>query len=573
MYPFLGNVLPNQRKNAIGAVGAVLLLALLVSGMTPVENDLENNAWFALISGASSCLFTMAYVNRTVGLQLNDQQSPLWPALSFVSVSIGSFIGGFESIILASAVLSLVLVGLLMGYRGINWVSKAKALSFAALYVMAFLCVQLEAQGIVVSALLPAFAHGLTWTLAVLTVFHMLIQDRIKLKKGEIQAPQHRIETAAMQIAYKSRRVLKDFRHDLRQPLSTLGILASVGKAIAKDPEVSARYQHIQTAQKALKQMMEEFFIQLEDAFQYPSNDQFGLLKPVRLRDVIEPLVEEYRLLAQAKGLDLRYSPNAHEGLTHVESLTKILRNGLDNAIKYTERGGVVIGVRGRGKKVLIQIIDTGPGVHTDPTHQCNKGWGHGSTIVQELSEQIQAQTDCKNRVLGNRIRGSVFQVALPSVNDRHLFSLHDERRSDSGLVARVLAPSNESLECAQSHMPAQHFDQIEFERLRAGNHQDQSNLNGQLMVYVFYAGTEHESSEALRAVEGIRNRRRTAPCLVTVCPANSNQRKSVVFKDNTIHIAYKPGEPEQGFKILSELFPVRSRKDSVSITEDAESL
>ncbi|MCQ8896851.1 sensor histidine kinase [Limnobacter humi] len=571
-YPCLGNALPNQRKNALGAMGTIFQLMLTYWGTPPILDDLEKNIWFALITGASGWLFTMAYLNRMVGLQQNDRQHLLWPVLCFVCLTVGAYIGSFESIILANSLLALVLVHLIMGYKRLHIPGKIKALSFAGAFLLAALCVQLEAQGIVVSDTLPYFTKGVAWTLAIAAVLHMVVQDRTKMRNREIQTPDRRIETAAMQIAYKSRRLLKDFRHDLRQPLSTLGILASVGKAIAKDPEVTARYQHIQTAQKALKQMMEEFFVQLEEAFQYPSSDQFGPLKPVRLRDVIEPLVEEYRLLANAKGLELRYSPSLHEGLTHVESLTKILRNGLDNAIKYTERGGVVIGVRGRGKKARIQIIDTGPGVHTDPANQVHKGWGHGSTIVQELSEQIQAHTECKNRVVRGQVRGSVFQVSLPSIQDRQLLSLHEQKRSETGLIARVLAPSKESLECAQSYMPMQHFDQIEFERLRNSNNHQQTTLDGHLLVYVFYAGSEQESSEALRAVEGIQSHKQAAPCLVTVCPATPRQRKSVVFKDNAIHIAYRPGEPEQGFKVLSELFPVRGQRTSQNQPEEHES-
>ncbi|MEK9817068.1 MAG: hypothetical protein VW447_08160, partial [Limnobacter sp.] len=96
-----------------------------------------------------------------------------------------------------------------------------------------------------------------------------------------------------MKLAFRGRRVLKDFRHDLRQPLSTLGILASVGKAISKDSEVTARYQHIQTAQKALKNMLEDFFDQLGNAIRYPQDDNAAPMTPVRVHDILGPLIEE----------------------------------------------------------------------------------------------------------------------------------------------------------------------------------------------------------------------------------------------------------------------------------------
>jgi hypothetical protein len=56
-----------------------------------------------------------------------------------------------------------------------------------------------------------------------------------------------------------------------------------VGKAISKDPEVTARYQHIQTAQKALKNMLEDFFDQLGNAIRYPQDENAAPMMPVAI--------------------------------------------------------------------------------------------------------------------------------------------------------------------------------------------------------------------------------------------------------------------------------------------------
>jgi hypothetical protein len=121
-----------------------------------------------------------------------------------------------------------------------------------------------------------------------------------------------------------------------------LGILASVGKAISKDPEVTARYQHIQTAQKALKNMLEEFFDQLASAIRYPVEENTAQLRKISIDEVLSPLIEEYRMLADVKELQIRYVPSNLTVLSNKELLSKIIRNGLDNAIKYTPKGGVV---------------------------------------------------------------------------------------------------------------------------------------------------------------------------------------------------------------------------------------
>lgn len=40
-----------------------------------------------------------------------------------------------------------------------------------------------------------------------------------------------------------------------------------------------------------------------------------------------------------------------------------VIRNLVDNALKYTERGGVLVGVRPRRGKIVIQVWDTGVGI------------------------------------------------------------------------------------------------------------------------------------------------------------------------------------------------------------------
>ena len=80
--------------------------------------------------------------------------------------------------------------------------------------------------------------------------------------------------------------------------------------------------------------------------------------------------------------------------------LEQILGNFVANAIRYTEKGGVLVGCRRRAKELSIEVIDTGPGI---PEHQKEaifedfhqldnkerdrgKGLGLGLAIVRRLS-------------------------------------------------------------------------------------------------------------------------------------------------------------------------------------------
>ena len=80
--------------------------------------------------------------------------------------------------------------------------------------------------------------------------------------------------------------------------------------------------------------------------------------------------------------------------------LEKILRNLISNAIRYTERGRVLIGCRRRGATVSVEVWDTGIGIPPDQfgeifrefhrshqkTHRAIEGFGIGLAVVDRLT-------------------------------------------------------------------------------------------------------------------------------------------------------------------------------------------
>lgn len=143
--------------------------------------------------------------------------------------------------------------------------------------------------------------------------------------------------------------------------------------------------------------------------------------QPVRTRALLLELVETFAPFAREKGFDIRIGPGDAIVETDPGLLRSIIQNYLSNAIRYTQTGGILVGVRHRNGSVRIDVIDTGPGIPTDKQQQIFReferlpnaiegGIGLGLAIVERTA-----------RVLGARIslrsqegRGSRFSISLP---------------------------------------------------------------------------------------------------------------------------------------------------------------
>lgn len=237
-------------------------------------------------------------------------------------------------------------------------------------------------------------------------------------------APNNQVLTPfALRAWLEFNQTLKTYAHDLRQPLSTISIVSGVGKTIAEKEETRQRFQHIMAAHSSFSNMLSDFFNNIKAQTQtnfIHKGELDGKLEPCALQPIFDALQDEYKYFADAKGLTLRFIPTGLEVLSERVSLEKILRNGIDNAIKYTAKGGILVSTRHgweatQNGKVKIQIIDTGSGIENDLVPSKHKGWGFGSHIVQTLSNRIQAKVRVNNRP--GSARGTCFSVILPSAN------------------------------------------------------------------------------------------------------------------------------------------------------------
>jgi signal transduction histidine kinase len=88
---------------------------------------------------------------------------------------------------------------------------------------------------------------------------------------------------------------------------------------------------------------------------------------PVDVSTLVEDVVDALRPLAEAKDLSLECRLDPGLIVTgDSDSLIRVFLNLLDNAIKFTERGGITVSARPQAGAVVVEVADTGIGIAAD---------------------------------------------------------------------------------------------------------------------------------------------------------------------------------------------------------------
>ena len=239
-----------------------------------------------------------------------------------------------------------------------------------------------------------------------------------KRQEAELIAARQAAESASI----AKTRFLAAASHDLRQPIQAVNLFlgALKGTRLSDDQkEISA---YLSMAVSSLSDLLSRLLdiSRLESGVVEPRpelTDAENALR--RIEAEFAPMVKEanlhFRLHHRREGLALRTDP---------ELLLRILRNVVGNAVKYTDRGGILVGARRRGDRGVIQVWDTGIGIAPEhmnlifeeyfqidnPERDRTKGLGLGLAIVRRLSRLIDAEVNCRSR----SGRGTVFEISLP---------------------------------------------------------------------------------------------------------------------------------------------------------------
>lgn len=225
---------------------------------------------------------------------------------------------------------------------------------------------------------------------------------------------QEALRAAERSNASKSRFVAA-VSHDLLQPLSAAKLyLASA----AEDHPCAA----LDKAEQAL-QSVEEIIGALLDISRLETSESAISLSDIALPEILVPLEHAFAPIARAKGLELRVVHSSAMVCSDASYLRRILQNLISNAIRYTERGKVLVGVRRRGDRLRLEVWDTGPGIRPEDRKvifqefrrlnrraSASEGMGLGLAIVERACARLDHPLD----LVSEWGRGSGFIVTVP---------------------------------------------------------------------------------------------------------------------------------------------------------------
>lgn len=227
-----------------------------------------------------------------------------------------------------------------------------------------------------------------------------------------------RARQAAEAASRAKTRFLAAASHDLRQPVQSLSLFLDVfaNRAHRQDQDlISPMRQSLDSLSGLLNALL--------DISRLEAGQVTAQIQPIPMQPLLDRLAAEYGPRAAEKGLRFRAMRSSSWVYSDPVLLERVLRNLIENALKYTENGGVLLGCRRSGNTISLQVVDTGIGICAseqqliweefhqiaNPERDREKGLGLGLSIVRRLCSLLGHDVDLRSA----EGHGSCFAVSM----------------------------------------------------------------------------------------------------------------------------------------------------------------
>jgi len=222
----------------------------------------------------------------------------------------------------------------------------------------------------------------------------------------------------------QQRRFVADAAHELRTPITALGLQAENLDPVDLPEAARGRLAALKEGMARTKHLLEQL-LALARHEAAPSSEAAVVPLDRTVMDLVADLLPE----AARKGVDLGFEliePIATKG--EPVMIATMVRNLIDNAVRFTPAGGRVdIGVYREGSEAVLQIEDTGPGIPPDDidrifepffrgSRPTEDGTGLGLSIVKRIVDRLGGSIVLEN-ISGPALTGLRAIVRLPAAN------------------------------------------------------------------------------------------------------------------------------------------------------------
>ncbi|MGB0747869.1 MAG: NahK/ErcS family hybrid sensor histidine kinase/response regulator [Magnetospiraceae bacterium] len=240
------------------------------------------------------------------------------------------------------------------------------------------------------------------------------------VERTEVEKALRVAKNAAEEANVSKTKFLAAASHDLLQPINAARLFITALAERKHTSENRVLVDSIDGSMRSIEDVLNALLdISKLDAGVVPTE-----VTQIHLQDLLKRLVLELRPAAHHHGLKIQLVDTSLHVRSDVRLLTRVLRNFIVNATRYTEAGRILVGCRRRGDAVDIQVWDTGVGIPQDRVaeifeefrqldtgiKQGEKGAGLGLAIVERIARMLQHPIG----VVSKPGQGSMFFITVP---------------------------------------------------------------------------------------------------------------------------------------------------------------
>lgn len=234
-------------------------------------------------------------------------------------------------------------------------------------------------------------------------------------------------------------RFLAAASHDLMQPFNALSLFTDMLKQQVTGSNAEELATQIQHSLSSVEDLLGD----LVEISKLDSKGQQIEPEAFPLNQLLQPLAEEIKALADKSGIEFNYITTSVWVYTDKRLLRRIIQNFLSNAIYYSpmthsNKARVILGVKHQQGKIKIEVWDNGPGIPEDKqklifkeferleNNRDKPGLGLGLAISERIARLLNLPINMNSTIN----KGSMFSLTMPTIDAQRYTQTKEDEQS-----------------------------------------------------------------------------------------------------------------------------------------------